>query len=189
MSIKKIVFVVAIALIASLEPTFAQRGGGGQGGGNRGGGQDGQSRQQLTPENIVTSTGLIILDAETVIKECKIKDNKTKKEVALYIEKYMDGYDNISFEFIPQIDSIKNVIPKMAETDMRAGMRLQMPIVNKIKGKTIPLHKELTDGVATVLSEKEKKSWESYYKKLCETNFFSTRTRQQRGGESQRPRE
>ncbi len=197
MNIKRIIAIFILLIVVSSGSLYAQRGGGMRGGGQRGqGGQGGQGgmqmQQRLEPQDLVASTGLFMIDYDPVIKKCKIKEEEQQTKVYAHIATYTEEYSNIMFEYRPQIDSLSNFQLTMTEgvavAEMQEQMKAQMLIIQKIKAKTTPMHKKLVDGLTTVLSEKEKKRWDSYYKEICEENFFMIRSREApQDGSGERP--
>ncbi len=212
MNTKRILALIALLVAVATTPTlFAQRGGGGGGmGGGRGMGgpqQGGGQQQQMSAEDLVGSMGLFLIELDPIVKQCKLEDGATIAGISALLGDYYRENDAIGLEYSLQIDSMTTLYKQMAEMrsqgqmqggqgDMRSQMRRQMETMQEIRSKTLPMHKKLSEGIVALLAENEKakKRWESYYKRICQENFFSTRERAQRGaqegeedGERQRP--
>ncbi len=199
----KRILILAIALITSLT-IYAQPGGGmggGMRGGMRGGGVrgGGMGRQMgggpvgnSAPIDFVAATGLFVIDAEPVIKKCKIKDTKQKEAVTNLIASYQKEYYNITFEHSNQIDTLNSFKPNMLSSEVgatpmqggRPDMKSLGSILQTLREKTIPMHNTLKESMKATLSEKEYKKWETYYISICEDNSFSEKMPQRGGRDS-----
>lgn len=86
---------------------YAQGEMGGFGGEMGGGGDFGQSSStQITPENMLTSTGYFLIDSDEAIKKIKIKDSAKEQTVRAIFATYEADYNTLSVDYSAQIDSM-----------------------------------------------------------------------------------
>ncbi len=188
MKIKQIFTLVALSL--SVMTINAQPGGGGGGmgggGGQQGGGPGGQ--QQSISTDFVSAAGLFNIDLATVVKKCSIKDKALTDRVKGIVVEYQLELEKLEFAYRDEIELLRKYekAAKKDQTSVRTNMRAIMEISQKIKEKSIPMHKRLSERMMLTLPEKELKKWMTYYQKVCEEYSFSTEARQQqeRGGNS-----
>lgn len=166
--------------------------GGGPGGGGRGGGdQMGGPPRQEASVDIVASTGLFIYDIEEAIKSSKIKDTSKDTEIKIAFAEYYSVYEKTTMEFQGAISELKQTesdVMAMREggnyTGIRERMSSAIESMTLIRDRMLPAHVQFKEAVAALLSDKDKRRWNSYYEKLCSENSFRM---QEGGGRGERP--
>lgn len=190
-------FTFLIALLFSSQSLFAQGGMGGPGGGGGMGGPGGggmggpggssSSGEMISSENMLTSTGLFMIEYDEAIKKIKVKKREHAKREAVesLFETYNTKYNEISIAYSTQIESIlkeeERSSTRGGSNSMQGGQQRgnmgQDPMSGKISAmKQItevakPMHDALNESLGEILSEKQLKRWNKYYTKLCDKNY------------------
>lgn len=186
MKVRRILLLATTLIAMTTISLYAQPGGGmggGMGGrsGSRSGGPGGQQggpgmqMQQNVDIDLLESSGMFLLDRDDITDNCKIKDEDVKTKINSLLAVYVTEYDNITLEFGAQIDSLNAVTEasKASESGPSGDMiKAIIPAMQKIRKRTTPMHTAFNEGMVEILSEKEAKRWDAYYKKLCSEKFF-----------------
>lgn len=130
-----------------------------------------------TSDELIASTGLFTIDPTALFKKCKVKDEAKLSKMKKVLITYQQDFSRLSFEKNPQIDSLvtlSNLKGITSQGQMIVRMDQLQGVLQRLNEATKPMHQKLKEGMADVLSEKEKKRFDSFYRTICEDNHYLT---------------
>ena len=135
-----------------------------------------QKQDKITPDKIIQTTGLFVIDNEELLDKCKIKDKKTIAKINEILETYGTEFKDIQFKHKTKLDDILNTpLPeagKEVTDEMKQKYRSMGQNIEVIKGDAAAMHKRLDKAMKIALDNKSRKRWESYYKRICKNVHF-----------------
>ncbi len=187
---KNIILIFTIAFFTTY--ANAQQGQGRGRGGNRQGQQQGQGQNKLQEFKAENAVGIIVYDADEIIKKTKIKDKNTKYLITKAVNSFNQQLVEIKFinaEKLEKVTTLVNLKRKeaMANRNMEEMKSIQSSakeLLKPIKQQVKAEEKILNNQFKELLNEKQFKKWKKYQKakkRALKPKGMSQGNKQQKG--------
>ncbi len=185
---------ILVLFVAIIFTTYAnaQQGQGRGRGGNRQGQQQGQGQNKLQEFKADNAVGIIVYDADEIIKKTKVKDKNTKYLITKAVNSFNQQLVEIKFinaEKLEEVTTLVNLKRKeaMANRNMEEMKSIQSSakeLLKPIKQQVKAEEKILNNQFKELLNEKQFKKWEKYQKakkRALKPKGMSQGNKQQKG--------